>query len=457
MARRGWADDRAGHHELGRPINTYAPVAAAAHQVARGAPIPRAHRVSSGFTLGEPTLASRSSAIGGVRLGPPGSTGSIWRTPRWRVSRWWSLAGRAGAPAGRTLHPHRRKSVILPARAVGAPPRRTSAPRGPMFELQHQTVNGHDLAYRMEGQGQAVLLIHGIASSSATWCEAVRRLVPRFRVVAPDLLGHGESEKPVGDYSLGAQASFLRDLLRKLGIRRATVVGHSFGGGIAMQLSYQHPEVCERVVLVSSGGLGREVNAVLRLLSVPGAEWALPIVVPSFVRDGGNAVLAWIRGRGIQSPRIHEWWQAYASLAEPGTRHAFVRELRSVVEFSGQIVSAKDRLHASAEHPTLIVWGDRDAMIPLDHGRAAHALIAGSRLEIFEGAGHFPHAEYPDRFAEVLGEFIGSTKPAPDSHPGTGLPRDGPPRRRRSGRSATAHRGGQRRRRRGDATARPAH
>jgi pimeloyl-ACP methyl ester carboxylesterase len=283
-----------------------------------------------------------------------------------------------------------------------------------MFELRHRTVNGHDLAYRIEGRGEAVLLIHGIAASSATWLEVMQRLAPTYRVIAPDLLGHGESEKPTGDYSLGAHASFLRDLLRELGVERATLVGHSFGGGVVMQLSYQHPELCERVVLVSSGGLGREVNAVLRLLSLPGAELVLPLIAPSFVRESGNALLAWIRDQGIRAPRIHEGWEAYAALADPNTRRAFVRELRSVVEFGGQVVSAKDRLHACAGFPTLIVWGDRDAMIPLEHGRAAHDFIAGSRLEIFEGAGHFPHAEYPERFAEVLREFIESTKPAPE-------------------------------------------
>jgi pimeloyl-ACP methyl ester carboxylesterase len=283
-----------------------------------------------------------------------------------------------------------------------------------MFELRHRTVNGHDLAYRIEGRGEAVLLIHGIAASSATWLEVMQRLAPTYRVIAPDLLGHGESEKPTGDYSLGAHASFLRDLLRELGVERATLVGHSFGGGVVMQLSYQHPELCERVVLVSSGGLGREVNAVLRLLSLPGAELVLPLIAPSFVREHGNALLAWIRDQGIRAPRIHEGWEAYAALADPSTRRAFVRELRSVVEFGGQVVSAKDRLHACAGFPTLIVWGDRDTMIPLEHGRAAHELIAGSRLEIFEGAGHFSHAEYPERFAEVLREFIESTKPAPE-------------------------------------------
>jgi pimeloyl-ACP methyl ester carboxylesterase len=281
-----------------------------------------------------------------------------------------------------------------------------------MFDLRHVSVNGHDLAYRMEGQGQPILLVHGIAASSVTWHEAMRALAPRYCVVAPDLLGHGESEKPTGDYSLGAHASFLRDLLHALRIGRVTAVGHSFGGGIVMQLSYQHPEVCERIVLESSGGLGREVNAVLRVLSVPGAELVLPLIAPSFVLKSGDALLAWIRRQGIRAPRMHEGWLAYSALADPGSRRAFVRELRSVVEFGGQVVSAKDRIQAATEYPTLIVWGDGDTMIPVEHGRAAHALIPGSRLEVFEEAGHFPHAEYPDRFAEVLSEFIESTKPA---------------------------------------------
>ena len=275
----------------------------------------------------------------------------------------------------------------------------------------------------MEGEGQAILLVHGIAASSVTWHEAMRALAPRYRVVAPDLLGHGDSEKPAGDYSLGAHASFLRDLLRALGIGRVTAVGHSFGGGIVLQLSYQHPEVCERVVLESSGGLGPEVNAVLRVLSVPGAEFVLPVIAPSFLRKGGDALLSWLRRQGIRAPRMQEGWLAYTALADPGSRRAFVRELRSVVEFRGQVVSAKDRIQAAAEHPTLIVWGDGDRMIPVGHGRAAHELIPGSRLEIFEEAGHFPHAEYPDRFAEVLGEFIESTRPAPVGHARAAPPR----------------------------------
>lgn len=281
-----------------------------------------------------------------------------------------------------------------------------------MYDLRHRVVNGHKVAFRMEGQGQTILLIHGIAGTWSTWVAAMKRMASRYRVLAPDLLGHGDSDKPTGDYSLGAHASFLRDLLGGLDIGQATVVGHSFGGGIAMQLSYQHPELCERMVLVSSGGLGREINAALRLLAIPGSELVLPLIAPSFVRERGNALLAWIRDQGIRSPGIHEGWQAYSSLADPDTRRAFVRELRSVVDYRGQVVSASDRLHLSAGHPTLIVWGDRDPMIPVAHARAAHAAITGSRLEIFEGAGHFPHAEYPERFAEVVAEFVESTFPA---------------------------------------------
>ena len=281
-----------------------------------------------------------------------------------------------------------------------------------MLEMHHRSINGHDLAYRLEGQGPTILLIHGIAGSSRTWADPMKRLAARHRVLAPDLLGHGDSEKPTGDYSLGAHAAFLRDLLGSLDIGRTTVIGHSLGGGVAMQLSYQHPELCERMVLVSSGGLGREINAALRLLALPGAELVLPFIAPSFVRERGDALFAWMREKGIRSPRMDEGWQAYSSLADPASRRAFVRELRSVVDHRGQVVSATDRLHLAAAYPTLIVWGDRDPMIPVAHAEAAHAAIPGSRLEIFEGAGHFPHAEYPELFAEVVTEFIDSTKAA---------------------------------------------
>ena len=133
-----------------------------------------------------------------------------------------------------------------------------------MVTASSVVLHGHRISYRSAGTGSAVLLLHGITSSASTWDDVLPWLAERHTVVAPDLLGHGQSAKPRGDYSLGAHANGLRDLLGVLGHERVTVVGHSLGGGIAMQLAYQFPELCERLVLVSSGGLGRDVHALLR-------------------------------------------------------------------------------------------------------------------------------------------------------------------------------------------------
>ena len=281
------------------------------------------------------------------------------------------------------------------------------------MKLRHATLHGHDVGYRMAGQGPVVVLIHGMAGSSRTWQGVMRLLARDYTVVAPDLLGHGESAKPMGDYSLGAYASGLRDLLvGTLGIERATVVGQSLGGGVAMQLAYQHPELCERLALVGSGGLGREVSWMLRALTLPGAEYVMPVLFPRFARTGGEKVVAFFRNRGVRAPHIAEMWSAYASLTETENRHAFVRTMRAVIDPGGQTVCAKDRLYLAAAVPTLIAWGDRDDIIPVQHAYDAHALLPDSQLEIFEGAGHFLHVEHPARFAEVLHDFIARTKPA---------------------------------------------
>lgn len=280
------------------------------------------------------------------------------------------------------------------------------------LQLQHVHIHGHDVGYRMGGSGPVLLLIHGIAGSSSAWKEVMPRLAKEFTVIAPDLLGHGESAKPMGDYSLGAVASGLRDLLGVLGIARVTVVGQSFGGGVAMQLAYQHPEICERLVLVDSGGLGREVSWMLRLLTLPGAEFVMPALFPKFLRPWGDATGRWLGDRGVKSARVSEMWRAYGSLTESENRYAFVRTMRGVIDPGGQTVSAMDRLYLAAHLPTLIVWGDRDTIIPVEHAHAAHDAIPGSRLEIIEGAGHFPHVECPEEFAEILIDFLDGTEPA---------------------------------------------
>jgi len=274
-------------------------------------------------------------------------------------------------------------------------------------------VDGNRVVYRTAGKGPVVLLVHGLAGSSMTWRHVMPALAERYTVLAPDLLGQGESDKPRGDYSLGAHANTLRDLMDVLGHQRATLVGQSLGGGVAMQFAHQFPERCERLVLVDSGGLGREVTFYLRMLTVPGFESVFPLLCTSRLRDVGNRVATWLGRLGVRTtPASQEIWRSYASLADAESRRAFFRSLRDVVDFDGQAVSALSRLSQAAQLPTLIVWGARDPFIPASHAFVARDAIPGSRLEIFDGVGHYPHCEAPDRFVEVLVDFIESTKPA---------------------------------------------
>ena len=278
-----------------------------------------------------------------------------------------------------------------------------------MSEMNYLDLHGERVAYRDAGAGEALLLIHGMAGSSATWRAVIPQLSKKYRVVAPDLLGHGESAKPRGDYSLGAFAALLRDLLDELGISRATVVGQSLGGGVAMQFTYQHRNYCQRLALISSGGLGPDLNWILRILSAPGAELVLPIVAPRPVLNVGNKLGSWLTSAGVQSPRASEMWSAYSSLADQQTRQAFLRTLRSVVDYRGQAVSALGKIHVSHGLPTLLIWGEEDRIIPVAHGRAAHDAVPGSRLEVLAGVGHFPHVESPAAVVDILDDFITST------------------------------------------------
>jgi pimeloyl-ACP methyl ester carboxylesterase len=251
-----------------------------------------------------------------------------------------------------------------------------------------------------------------MAGSSATWRAVLPQLAKKYRVVAPDLLGHGESDKPRGDYSLGAFAVWLRDFLDELGITRATVVGQSLGGGVAMQFVYQHPDYCERLVLISSGGLGPDVGVILRLLSAPGAEFVLPIIAPKPVLQIGNKVKSWLSSAGIQSPRGAEMWSAYSSLSDRQTRQSFLRTLRSVVDYRGQAVSALSRLKLQGELPVMAIWGEKDDIIPVEHVYAAQAAREGSRVEVLPDVGHFAQVEAPMRVVELIEDFIATTATA---------------------------------------------
>jgi pimeloyl-ACP methyl ester carboxylesterase len=280
-------------------------------------------------------------------------------------------------------------------------------------ELRRVSIHGRQLAYRTSGKGPAILLIHGMAGSSETWEPTIEALSSHATVIAPDLPGHGGSDKPRGDYSLGALANSLRDLLVMLGHDHATIVGHSLGGGVAMQFAYQFPDRCDRLVLVSAGGLGREVHGLLRALSAPGAEYILAAATAPQLLKAGAAVSGWLNKVGLRTaPAFAEIMRSYSALGDAETRVAFFDTLRAVIDVGGQRVSAIDRLYLAADLPTLIVWGDRDPFIPLAHGHAAVEAIAGSHLEIFEGSGHFPHRDDPERFGKLLIEFIRETHAA---------------------------------------------
>jgi len=274
------------------------------------------------------------------------------------------------------------------------------------------SLHGRAVTYVEAGSGPVLLLIHGMAGTYETWQAVIEPLARAHTVLALDLPGHGSSAPGGGDYSLGALAAGLRDLLVARGHDRATLVGHSLGGGIAMQFAYQFPEAIERLVLVSSGGLGPEVSPVLRAAALPGADMFIAATAGPG-RAVGSALARGLTALGLRpSADVAEVARGYASLADRDRRAAFLATLRSVVGTEGQRVHAGDRLYLAEGMPVLIVWGRHDHMIPVAHGERAHEALPGSRLEIFEQAGHMPQLEAPGRFVAVLEQFLAETEPA---------------------------------------------
>ena len=279
--------------------------------------------------------------------------------------------------------------------------------------LQRVTLHGHSIAYRTAGDGPVVVLVHGMAGSSDTWRHVLPALARRFTVVAPDLLGHGETAKPRAEYSAqrarerparspGRARARARDVRRPVARRRyrdaarVSVPGALRAAGAGVE---RRP--------------GREVSPLLRGLSIPGVEHLFPLVCSPALLTAGRRLTGWLATRSLRpSPVVEEIWRSYTSLADDDTRRAFFRTLRAVIDPSGQTVCATDRLYLASLLPTLIVWGARDSLIPMTHGLAAHEAIPGSRLAIFDDAGHFPHCEAPERFVETLVQFIDATEAA---------------------------------------------
>jgi pimeloyl-ACP methyl ester carboxylesterase len=278
-----------------------------------------------------------------------------------------------------------------------------------------RVVHGHRRAFVLAGDGPPLLLLHGIGNNAQTWAGVIQKLAAEHTVLAPDLLGHGSSDKPRGDYSIAGYANGMRDLLSVLDLEQVTVVGHSLGGGIALQFAYQFPERCARLVLIGSGGLGPELSAGLRLATLPGAEAVLTALagVSGSLRLGLRAVQEFGRAAGWRRVRdLAEAGDALLALKDVEARRAFLRTLRGVVDARGQAVTAVDRLYLANAVPMLVVWGSRDPIVPAAHAETVRALVPNARIEVFQGAGHWPHLDDPDRFCDVLLDFVATTTPA---------------------------------------------
>jgi pimeloyl-ACP methyl ester carboxylesterase len=274
---------------------------------------------------------------------------------------------------------------------------------------RHVRLHGRRMCYLEAGRhnpGPTVVLVHGLASDSTTWTEVLGLLGQRLHVVAPDLLGHGDSAKPShGDYSVTAHAARLRDLVVELGVDQVSVIGHSFGGGVAMSFAYLFPERTSRLGLIASGGLGSELNLALRLASLPGAALCAHAVATFAPCWLSRATRQLVVGLGLApASDLDALGRALARLPDRVAREAFAQTMRCSVSWSGQRLTALDHLHLLADIPTLLIAGRRDSCIPVGHTARAHRQLPTSRLEILD-TGHFPQHERPHEVAQLIAEF----------------------------------------------------
>jgi len=275
--------------------------------------------------------------------------------------------------------------------------------------------SGNRLYYQDVGpaEGPVVVLVHGLVSDSSTWEPAIVALAARgIRVIAPDLLGHGASDKPASaDYSLDGFARSVRDLLDSLDVPRATLVGHSLGGAIAMHFAYHYPAHAERLVLIAAGGLGKDVHPALRAAAVPGSS----LVLGLFVNRATVGAVRWLRPhRAFRLPpaAVTNLRRAFGGLAHPAGRAAFLASLRSVIAPSGQRGNLIEMRYLADHVPTLIAWSEHDHVIPVSHAHALHEHLPSSRLVLFSGGSHQPHYRHAEDFAAAVAEFLSTTSPA---------------------------------------------
>ncbi|MEI2713501.1 MAG: alpha/beta fold hydrolase [Nocardioides sp.] len=285
------------------------------------------------------------------------------------------------------------------------------------FEVRSVVINGHERAYvqlgRDLGTAPVLLLLHGLACDHTTWAPVLESLARRYTVIAPDLLGHGASAKPRADYSVGGYANGMRDLLTVLGVERVTVVGHSLGGGVAMQFAYQYPERTERLALISPGGFGPEVTPAIRAITTPGFQQVMGLLTLPGVRHLGVAWLRALAASRLPFVRdLDEVASIYESFADPRTLAATRHVVRAVVDWKGQIITMTDRAYLTEHMPMCVIWGRDDMVIPVRHASIAAAIAPSARVEVVPNAGHFPHKDHPERVVKILNDFVKSTSPA---------------------------------------------
>ena len=284
---------------------------------------------------------------------------------------------------------------------------------GEAIEVQKVTIHGHQRAFVKMGSGPALLLLHGLGCDHTTWLPVIEQLAKKYTVIAPDLLGHGASDKPRADYSVGGYANGMRDLLTVLNIDKVTVVGHSLGGGVAMQFGYQFPERTERMVLVAPGGLGPEVTRLIRAVSLPGFNPVMGLLTLPGLRHVGIAGMRALSRTGMTLTHdLDEVAAIYDSFKDPAARKAISHVVRAVVDTRGQLVTMVDRAYLTQAMPMLIVWGSEDRVIPVEHARTAAAVAPGAVVEVLGNSGHFPHKDHPERFVKIINDFIRATRPA---------------------------------------------
>ncbi|MGD9961283.1 alpha/beta fold hydrolase [Nocardioides sp.] len=284
---------------------------------------------------------------------------------------------------------------------------------GSPYDVQYVTLHGHRRAFVKAGSGPVLLLLHGLGCDHTTWDPVIERLSESYTVIAPDLLGHGSSDKPRADYSVGGYANGMRDLITVLGIDKVTVVGHSFGGGVAMQFGYQFPERTQRVILVSSGGLGPEVTPAIKAITTPGFYQAMGVVTLPVIRHVTTAAMRLMSRSGLPHTRdLDEMAEIVETFRDPRSRAAISHVVKSVVDWRGQIVTMSDRAYLTEAMPLLLIWGDQDTVIPAAHLDNAATLAPGLRTEMVADSGHFPHKDHPEQFVAMIDDFMATTDPA---------------------------------------------